>query len=91
MTAYESAPITKELAIQWCKGQISQLLNAPGSAIDEDKDFSELGLDSSLAVSLLIEIEQEYGVEISAEELFDNPNITAVAELIIAGAGKSGK
>lgn len=91
MTAYESVSLEKIAIVQWCKDQIGQLLNAPGANIDENKDFSELGLDSSLAVSLLIEIEQKYGVEISAEQLFDNPNITAVTGLILGDDRKSGK
>ncbi|WP_449105293.1 acyl carrier protein [Pseudomonas mohnii] len=91
MSAYESVSIEKDTVVQWCKDQIGELLNAPGISIDENKDFGELGLDSSLAVSLLIEIEQKYGVEISAEELFDNPSIKAVTGLIMGGDRKSEK
>jgi len=91
MTAYENLQVEKAAVIQWCKDQIAGLLNSPGVAIDENKDFSELGLDSSLAVSLLIEIEQQYGVEISAEELFDNSSILAVANLILARNGAAEK
>ncbi|WP_338523860.1 acyl carrier protein [Pseudomonas batumici] len=91
MTAYENLQAEKAAVIQWCKDQIGGLLNSPGIAIDENKDFSELGLDSSLAVSLLIEIEQQYGVEISAEELFDNSSILAVANLILARNGAAEK
>ncbi|AMB86699.1 phosphopantetheine-binding protein [Pseudomonas agarici] len=91
MAVYESISIEKDTIVQWCKNQIGELLNAPGINIDENKDFSELGLDSSLAVSLLIEIEQKFGIEISAEELFDNPNIAAVTGLIIDGDRKAKK
>ena len=91
MSAYESVSIEKDTVVQWCKDQIGELLNTPGISIDENKDFGELGLDSSLAVSLLIEIEQKYGVEISAEELFDNPSIKAVTGLIMGGDRKSEK
>lgn len=91
MTAYENLQAEKTAVTQWCKDQIAGLLNSPGVAIDEHKDFSELGLDSSLAVSLLIEIEQQYGVEISAEELFDNSSILAVANLILARNGGAEK
>ncbi|MFJ3451103.1 MULTISPECIES: acyl carrier protein [Pseudomonas] len=89
MTSFEVVTADKDTVVHWCREQIGQLLNAPASTVDERKDFSELGLDSSLAVSLLIEIEQAYGVEISAEELFDNPSITAVASLIVARSRKA--
>lgn len=89
MTSFETVTLDNAVVTDWCKAQIGQLLNTSPSSVDAHKDFSELGLDSSLAVSLLIEIEQAYGVEISAEELFENPSITAVAGLIVARSRKS--
>lgn len=68
--------------ISWCKGYIARVLNIKPTSIDEHMDFSELGLDSSLAVSLLIEIEQQFGVEVSTEDLFNNPNIASLAALV---------
>jgi acyl carrier protein len=38
-----------------------------------------LGIDSALAVSLLIEVEQRYDIELSPETLFEHPTLHAVA------------
>ncbi|WP_241769695.1 acyl carrier protein [Rhodococcus opacus] len=49
---------------------------------DPNADFDRLGLDSPLAVSLLIEIEERYGVDLPPEELFENPTLDAVGEYV---------
>jgi acyl carrier protein len=69
----------QESIVQWCQQYVAQLLEVPVEAINPDADFDRLGLDSALAVSLLIEIEGTYGVDLPPEELFANPNINAVA------------
>lgn len=73
-----------ESIVQWCQNYIAQLLDVPPSEIDPGADFDRLGLDSALAVSLLIEIEQEYGIDLPPEELFENPTVNAVAEYLQA-------
>ena len=72
--------------VKWCQEFVARLLEVPVTAVDPDADFDRLGLDSALAVSLLIEIEEEYGVDLPPEELFENPNINAVAAYVRAHA-----
>lgn len=74
---YDKTGITK-----WCQQYISKLLDTDANSIDPLADFDRLGLDSALAVSLLIEIEEHYGVELPPEELFENPTIDAVSDYI---------
>ncbi|GAA2805474.1 acyl carrier protein [Saccharopolyspora taberi] len=74
----------QETIVQWCRNYVAQLLDVPASEIDPEADFDRLGLDSALAVSLLIEIEQEYGIDLPPEELFENPTINAVAAYLQA-------
>jgi acyl carrier protein len=64
---------------EWCRGYLADLLDVPVAEIDPEADFDRLGVDSALAVSLLIEVEERYGVDIAPEELFENPTIAAVA------------
>lgn len=56
----------------------------PVEAVDLDADFDRLGIDSALAVSLLIEVEERYGVDLAPEALFENPNLNAVAAYLHA-------
>lgn len=85
MTTFETPTTSRADVTRWCKAYIAKILNVAPEGIDEDMDFNDLGLDSSLAVSLLIEIEQVYGVEISTEALFMNPSIAAVSALVCEG------
>lgn len=74
----------QESIVQWCQQYVAGLLAVPVTAVDPDTDFDRLGLDSALAVSLLVEIEEEYGVDLPPAELFENPNINAVAAYLEA-------
>jgi acyl carrier protein len=78
--------LEQDSIVTWCQQYLAQLLDVPVSEIEPDADFDRLGLDSALAVSLLIEIEQNYGVDLPPEELFDNPTINAVAAYVLAHA-----
>lgn len=64
---------------RWCQRYLAGLLAVPADKVDLDTDFDRLGIDSALAVSLLIEVEDRYGVDLPPEALFDNPNLNAVA------------
>jgi acyl carrier protein len=68
--------------VEWCRGYLADLLDMPAADIDPAADFDRLGVDSALAVSLLIEVEERYSVDIAPEALFEDPTITAVATYV---------
>lgn len=70
---------SKEAIALWCQEYVADLLETPVEAVDLDADFDRLGVDSALAVSLLIEVEERYGVDLPPEALFENPTLNAVA------------
>ncbi|MEU4319377.1 acyl carrier protein [Nocardia fluminea] len=70
---------SKEAIVTWCQEYLAGLLEVPAATIDPATDFDRLGIDSALAVALLIEVEDRYGVDLAPEDLFDNPNLDAVA------------
>ncbi|MFE3757621.1 acyl carrier protein [Nocardia tengchongensis] len=65
--------------VTWCQEYLAGQLEVPADAIDPTADFDRLGVDSALAVALLIEVEERYGVDISPEDLFRHPTLEAVA------------
>lgn len=73
---------SKEAIVTWCREYVAGLLNTPVEAIDPAADFDRLGIDSALAVSLLMEVEERYDVDLPPEALFENPNLNAVAEYL---------
>lgn len=64
--------------LQWCRGYLGDALGVDPESIDPAADFDRLGVDSVVAVALLMEIEQRYGVDIPPEELFAEPTLDAV-------------
>lgn len=80
----ENVKASKEELTNWCRQYVADLLEIPAESVDPAADFDRLGLDSALAVSLLIEIEERYGVDLPPEALFDNPNLNAVADYLHA-------
>jgi acyl carrier protein len=54
--------------------------------IDPDASFDRLGVDSAIAVSLLTEVEERYGIELPAETLFENPTVNAIAGYLTAAS-----
>ncbi len=69
----------REGIAQWCRDHVADILEQPVSEIDLDADFDRLGVDSAVAVSLLIAVEDHYGVDVAPESLFDNPTLNALA------------
>ena len=68
-----------EAIVTWCRGYVADVLEVPVETVDPDADFDQLGIDSALAVSLLVEVEERYGVDLAPEALFENPTLAAVA------------
>jgi acyl carrier protein len=69
----------EEEIVQWCQKYIADLLEMPVEAVDPAADFDRLGIDSAIAVSLLTDLEERYGVDLPPGALFENPNLNAVA------------
>ncbi|KAA9159634.1 acyl carrier protein [Amycolatopsis acidicola] len=75
---------TKDAIVGWCREYLADLLGTPVAAIDPAADFDRLGIDSAVAVSLLMAVEERYGVDLPPEALFENPNLDAVADYLRA-------
>lgn len=82
--------VSKPEIAQWCQAYVGELLAVPADQIDLDASFDRLGLDSALAVSLLVEVEQRYGVELPTDAFFEHPNLGAVADHLSAQIERRG-
>ncbi|WP_232852023.1 acyl carrier protein [Nocardia acididurans] len=54
---------SKEAIATWCREYLGNLLEVPAAEIDPTLDFDKLGVDSAVAVALLMEVEERYGVD----------------------------
>ena len=55
----------------------------------EDATFFELGGDSVSAVRLVSRLEEELGVGIYVGDMFEDPNLAALTETVVAKAGEA--
>jgi acyl carrier protein len=83
MSATDSTSQAEEI-LAWAQVYLADLLGSDPVSLDPDTDFDQLGIDSALAVSLLTEIEERYGVDLPPESLFENPTLGAVARSVQA-------
>ncbi len=79
---------SQEAIAGWCQQYVADLLEVPVESVDLDANFDRLGIDSALAVALLVEVEDRYGVDLPPESLFENPNLNAVATHLAALTGR---
>lgn len=75
---------SQDAIAKWCREYVADLLEVPVESVDPYADFDRVGIDSALAVSLLMEVEERYDIDLAPETLFANPNINAVAAYLHA-------
>ncbi|SON59380.1 Acyl carrier protein [Mycobacterium simulans] len=68
----------------WCRKFIGEVIGVPVERVDPTADFDRLGVDSAVAVAMLMEVQERYGVDIPLEALFETPTISAVAQYLHA-------
>ena len=78
-----TTPQTTEI-LTWAQEYLADLLGSDAGSLEPDTDFDQLGIDSALAVSMLTEIEDRFGVDLPPESLFENPTLRAVADAVHA-------
>ncbi|MFA6239911.1 MAG: SDR family NAD(P)-dependent oxidoreductase [Candidatus Hydrogenedentales bacterium] len=66
----------------YLKEQLSRILMIDAGTIRVDANFMELGLDSLMAMELLKSIEREFRFHIYPREIFDRPNVRALAQYL---------
>ncbi|WP_197383074.1 type I polyketide synthase [Mycolicibacterium mengxianglii] len=58
---------------------LAQELRMPTSAVDVDRPFPELGLDSMMAMAVLKEMQKMAGIDLSASMLWNHPTISLLS------------
>jgi phthiocerol/phenolphthiocerol synthesis type-I polyketide synthase D len=69
---------SSELAIR-LRAILAHELRMPTSAVDADRPFPELGLDSMMAMTVLKKTQQAVGVDLSASMLWNHPTVALLA------------
>lgn len=70
---------------QWCQAYIANILGGrQADSIDPDAEFDSFGLDSAMAVAMILELEENLDEEVSPSLLFDHPTIRSLSEHLSA-------
>jgi acyl carrier protein len=81
-----SGRITEADIRAWCTDYVAKTLQVPASQIAADATFSRLGLDSAMAVFLVVELEEWLGLELESNVVFEHPSIEELARYIASKA-----
>ncbi len=74
-------PPASEIA-RVCTARLAAMLEIDEAGIAPETSFASLGLDSAAAVHFVLELEQEYGIELYPGVTQDYPTIAQLAEYL---------
>jgi acyl carrier protein len=77
--------MTKEQISAFCVDSLAGILRIPKDSIDTKAKFSRLGLDSTMSVYLLMDLEEKLNLEFSSDAIYDHPTVDALSAYL---AGK---
>lgn len=67
---------------RWLRDVLAELMEIDASQISLDQSFSEQGVDSLTGLRLTRKLEDQLGVEVELEWLFDHPSIQELARFL---------
>jgi acyl carrier protein len=71
----------------WLVERIAIQLQRPPSTVRHDVSFADYGLDSVSAITLCSEVEEQFGVVIEPEDMWDHPTIEALGAALLKRLG----
>lgn len=87
MTTQQIFTPTSDGIADWCRHYVANLLDMPVERIDANTEFDRFGLDSAMAVAMILELEEHLGGEVSPSLLFEYTTIAALADHLAAETG----
>ncbi len=88
MSASRSPVLTVDSVRQHSLLFLAKTLHTDPGKIDADADFDRLGLDSVMAVALILDLEEWSGLDLEPSLLFEYPTINELARYVTASASE---
>ena len=77
-----------ELGEPLIAGIVAGRLGIPGDEIRRDRSFAEYGVDSILAVGIVNEVNERFGLEMKPTALFDYPSVRDLTDFVVSEGGR---
>jgi acyl carrier protein len=83
--------LTIESVREHCGQFLAKTLHVAAGKIDTAADFDRLGLDSVMAVALILDLEEWSGLDLEPSLLFEYPTIDELAGYVVQTVGEQPK
>lgn len=83
MSVSRSPALTMASVSDHCIQFLAKTLHADAGTIDPAADFDQLGLDSVMAVALVLDLEEWSGLDLEPSLLFEYPTINELAGYVV--------
>jgi acyl carrier protein len=67
--------MTREQISDFCIVSLAKVLRIPTDRVETNTKFTRLGLDSAMAVYLMMELEEKLDLELSMDDFYDYPTV----------------
>jgi acyl carrier protein len=74
--------MTQSEIVSWCQSYVADVLAMTAQQIDPDANVSDLGFDSSAAVSMVLDLELKLERELDPAILFEYPTLRALGDAL---------
>ncbi|HXZ02884.1 MAG TPA: acyl carrier protein [Stellaceae bacterium] len=88
MSVSRSPALTMASVRDHCVQFLAKTLHADAGTIDPAADFDRLGLDSVMAVALVLDLEEWSGLDLEPSLLFEYPTINELAAYVVQTVGE---
>jgi acyl carrier protein len=72
---YFGLDMTREQISDFCIVSLAKVLRISKDRVQTDTKFNRLGLDSAMAVYLMMELEEKLDLELSMDDFYDYPTV----------------
>jgi acyl carrier protein len=74
--------MTREQIAEFCIVSLANVLRIPKDSVKADTTFNRLGLDSAMVVSVMIDLEEKLGMELSPDDFYDYPTVNGLSRYL---------
>jgi acyl carrier protein len=69
--------------LHWCVGFVAEMLERSPNEVDPNVKFGRLGLDSAMAVQLIVALEARLGLQLTPDVIGDCPTISRLSAHLV--------